>query len=211
MSFSVKDSALKRVPYHPVACTVPCVGHTLQRDLAAPRYGAGVPRRDDDDGSRGVRRLCGTCVGRRKPREDSVHLPTARTDTFQAKDLIKRHSCKFHSSTPPRILISSLRGDLQHDYFRWLSLYCTNTLFQYTQPGIIHSTQLTRTTPRRSAGAILKWRANKLSILKVFYCWALLFLSNTCWLIFLRPFHVLFNLTTSTPFQKTLPILMLVL
>lgn len=140
MSFSVKDSALKLVPYNPAAFTIPCVGHTLQRDFTFPCYNACILWRDYNDGSHGVRRVCGTCTGSKKPCEDSVHLQTARTDMFQAKDLIKRHSCKFHSSTSPWILISSLRGDLQHDHSRWLSLYCTNTLFQYTQLGIIQST-----------------------------------------------------------------------
>lgn len=118
MSFSVKDSALNLVLYNPPAAfTIPCIGHALQRDFAAPCYNASILWRDYNDGSRRVRRVYGTCVGRKKPREASAHLQTARTDTSQAKDLVKRRSCKLHSSTSPWILISSLRGDLQHGHF----------------------------------------------------------------------------------------------
>lgn len=69
-----------------------------------------------------------------------IHPQTARTKSPQVKDLVEWHSCKFHSSTSAWILISSLKGDLQHDRFQWLSLYCANTLFQYPQLGIIQNT-----------------------------------------------------------------------
>lgn len=111
MSFSVKDSALKAVPCNPAAAfALPCIGHTLQHDFTAPSYNTGILWRDDNDGSHGVRRVHGTCMGRKKPREDSLHPRTARTDTLWVKELVKQHSCKLHSSTSPQILISSLRG-----------------------------------------------------------------------------------------------------
>lgn len=136
MSFSNRDSALKLAPYNPsVAFTIPCIGHTLQHHFAAPCYDAGILGRDYNDGSHRVRRVCGTCMGRNKPCEDPIHLQIGRTDGFHRKDLVKQHSCKFHSSISPWILISSFRGDLQHDHFQWLSLTVQTHCFNIPSSG----------------------------------------------------------------------------
>lgn len=142
MSFPIKDRPLKLVAYNPTAFTVPCIGHTFQGNFTAPCYDASILWRDYNDGSHGVRQVYGICMGRKEIYLWILYTSANRKDW----NISGKGSCQvtqlqislFSLSTP--FLISSLKGDLQHDHFWWLSLYCTNTLFQYTQLGIIQNT-----------------------------------------------------------------------
>lgn len=158
MSFQIKDRPLKLVTYNPTAFTVPCIGHTFQGNFTAPCYDASILWRDYNDRSRGVRRVYGICMGRKK-----IYLWILYTSA-NSKDwnISGKGSCQvtqlqislFSLTTNFNLLIKG-RSSARPFLMAFIILYKHTVSIH---PAWHHSkhTQLTRTAPRWSAEAILK-------------------------------------------------------
>lgn len=177
MSFSVEDSALKLIPYNPAAFTLRWP-HTPAWSRRSP-----LRRWCSGGGWRWREPRCRTGLWHLRGQKKTLWRLCTSTNSEDGRvpgegshQATQLQVSLFNLTVDFNLLIKG-RSSASPFSMAFIILY-KHTVPTYSAR-IIHNTELTGTAPRWSAGATLKQRANKLSILKVFYCWALLFFSNT--------------------------------